>query len=637
MKIFYQLTLGFLLVSLLVGVVAYFGITTTDSISNAYNPVGVRIIPTINALDDLKFAGLRIVSSTHETITVLSENKTGGTQSEIESNQITSGTKDYYTSFKRYEALVNGYEPDEKQFLENISLAGEKLQKTSSELIELKKQGVSGEEIEGKSNEFEDAELGFLAAVDDALVNENNEFAKKKENLAYAITYGKNITLIISAWTFILAIIIGAYISNSLSKPIVRLKAASVEIGKGNLDTTTDIRSGNEIGDLAHSFNRMAADLKKNNVEITSAKNFLDSILKSMADMLIILEVDKTIKAANPAVFNILGYKENELIGKPVGMILEDKELFIRSEMDNLIKKRYITGLEKTCVSKDGIKIPVYFSGSVMREGSEIHGIVCVAQDIREHKLVEAISLENERLMLASKAKSEFLANMSHELRTPLNVIIGFSELLTQNACGGMKEKQVHYVENIHTSGKHLLSLINDILDLSKVEAGKMELSIEKVSVPEIIIMALDLIKERAAKHNVILEKELDPQLDIIETDSLRLKQILFNLLSNAVKFSKAEGGTITISAKREENMAKFSVSDMGIGMQEEDMDKLFKKFEQLDVSISKSYGGTGLGLAISKKLVEMQGGSIMAESRYGEGSTFTFFLPITQKMDAIK
>jgi signal transduction histidine kinase len=221
---------------------------------------------------------------------------------------------------------------------------------------------------------------------------------------------------------------------------------------------------------------------------------------------------------------------------------------------------------------------------------------------------------------------------MSHELRTPLNAIIGFSELLKRGATGRLNEKQEKFVGNIHVSGNHLLSLISDILDLSKVEAGKIELAPEEFPVGDAINDGLTLIKEKAMKHNVTVKVELDHELDFIEADKLRFKQILFNLLDNAVKFSKPEGGTVTIAAKREKDMARFSVSDTGIGMKEEDLKRVFREFEQLDSGISRKYGGTGLGLAITKKLVELHGGTITVESRYGEGSTFTFILPLKAK-----
>ncbi len=262
--------------------------------------------------------------------------------------------------------------------------------------------------------------------------------------------------------------------------------------------------------------------------------------------------------------------------------------------------------------------------------------IAGTAQDITEQKRAEEIRIENERLASSSKAKGEFLATMSHELRTPMNAIMGFSELMKEGMAGELNEKQKRFVDNVLTSARHLLALINDVLDLSKVEAGKIELVKETISVQDTVEEAITLIKERAAKRNVIINKELDSALEFIEADRLRIKQVLFNLLDNAVKFSKPEGGKVTIKAKREGNVAKFSVSDTGIGIKEENMDKLFHEFEQVSSGISRKYGGTGLGLAISKKLVELHGGKIRAESRFGEGSTFTFEMPIAEKREKL-
>ncbi|MCZ7402563.1 MAG: ATP-binding protein [Candidatus Methanoperedens sp.] len=229
----------------------------------------------------------------------------------------------------------------------------------------------------------------------------------------------------------------------------------------------------------------------------------------------------------------------------------------------------------------------------------------------------------------ANKVKSEFLSTMSHELRTPLNSIIGFSDMMKQKMVGELNQKQEHYIDNILNSSKHLLSLINDILDLSKIESGKIEMNIEKISLPSTINDTLEMIRTTAMKHNINLIKEFDPELEFLEADKQKLKQILFNLLSNAVKFSKPGGGSITITTKKFDQIVQICVSDTGIGIKKEDMGKLFTKFQQIESATYRKYGGTGLGLAISKELVELHGGKIWAESKYGEGSTFIFQVPI--------
>jgi signal transduction histidine kinase len=231
----------------------------------------------------------------------------------------------------------------------------------------------------------------------------------------------------------------------------------------------------------------------------------------------------------------------------------------------------------------------------------------------------------------ANRVKSEFLSTMSHELRTPLNSIIGFSDLLKQKIIGELNQKQEHYVDNILKSSKHLLSLINDILDLSKIESGKIEMNIEKISLPATINDTLEMVRTMAIKHNITIIKEFDPDFEFLDADKQKLKQILFNLLSNAVKFSKAEGGTIKIITKKYDEIALIAVSDTGIGIKKEDMGKLFNKFQQIESATYKKYGGSGLGLAISKELVELHGGMIWAESKYGEGTTFNFKLPLKE------
>ncbi len=243
-----------------------------------------------------------------------------------------------------------------------------------------------------------------------------------------------------------------------------------------------------------------------------------------------------------------------------------------------------------------------------------------------EQKKAEELRLEKERIEYARRVKDEFLANLSHEMRTHLNSIIGFSELL--KTTGALNEKQQHFVGNILNSGNLQLAIIRDLLDLSKIETGKMELIFEKMAVPDIIEESLAPLKETAEKQKVTLRKELDPALEFIEADRHVVKQVLHNLLSNAVKFSKEEGGFVTITTRKEDDSASFSVKDTGIGIREEDLGRVFNQFPHIDTGAQKS-NGTGLGLALSKQFVELHGGKIRAESRLGEGSTFTFMLPL--------
>ena len=226
----------------------------------------------------------------------------------------------------------------------------------------------------------------------------------------------------------------------------------------------------------------------------------------------------------------------------------------------------------------------------------------------------------------ASRHKSEFLANMSHELRTPLNAIIGFSQVLRDEMVGPVNEKQAEYLDDITSSGNHLLSLINDVLDLSKVEAGQIELDVHPFSLREALERGVVMVRERATEDGVRVGFEADPDVDVVDGDERRIKQVIFNLLSNAVKFTPT-GGEVDVSTMRVNGEVRVSVADTGPGIAPEDRERIFEEFQQTEVGVEQ-HEGTGLGLALCKKFVELHGGRIWLESELGGGSTFTFALP---------
>ena len=245
----------------------------------------------------------------------------------------------------------------------------------------------------------------------------------------------------------------------------------------------------------------------------------------------------------------------------------------------------------------------------------------------RTKQLEEAVGVAEA----SNRAKSDFLASMSHELRTPLNAIIGFSQVLHEKYFGDLNEKQSEYVADIVDSGKHLLSLINDILDLSKIEAGKMELDVSEVKISELLQNSLVMIKEKALAHSLSLDLQIAENINgtKIKGDERRLKQVMFNLLSNSAKFTP-DGGAITIEARMEEKELEISVSDTGIGMTPQEQKKLFEAFYQASGGIKGKTPGTGLGLAITKSIIEKHGGKIWMESEgTNKGSKFTFTLPL--------
>ncbi|WP_141733878.1 response regulator [Oligoflexus tunisiensis] len=234
----------------------------------------------------------------------------------------------------------------------------------------------------------------------------------------------------------------------------------------------------------------------------------------------------------------------------------------------------------------------------------------------------------NQRVQEANRLKSEFLANMSHELRTPLNAIIGFAELMHDGKVGSVTEQQKEYLGDILTSGRHLLTLINDVLDLSKVEAGKMDFRPEKTNLAVVVREITDIVRELAAKKRILIETDIDASLTELFLDPAKLKQVLYNYLSNAIKFTGAEGRVTVRARPEEEGKFRVEVEDTGIGIEPKDLDRLFVEFQQLDSSSEKQYPGTGLGLALTKKIVVAQGGHVGVRSVPGQGSIFFMVLP---------
>ena len=376
------------------------------------------------------------------------------------------------------------------------------------------------------------------------------------------------------------------------------------------------------------------------------------SLIESNIDALMTTDPRGIITDVNKQMEALTGCTRDELIGAPFRNYFTDSS---RAEagINRVLAEGKVKNYELTARARDGTLTVVSYNATTFHDRDRrLQGVFAAARDMTELKLFEqTLQQKNVELEDASRMKSEFLANMSHELRTPLNAIIGFSEVLVDGLIGEMTDQQRGFIGDIFSSGKHLLSLINDILDLSKVEAGKMMLDLEMAEVSGLFANSLSIIREKAASRHITLAMDASPELGSVSVDGRKVKQIVYNLLSNAVKFT-SDGGSVELKAIRvprekvgkytrsglgrnfplaESDFAEFlqiSVEDSGIGITPEGIERLFKPFSQIDSGLARKFEGTGLGLAMVKLLAELHGGSVAVESAVGEGSCFTVWLP---------
>ena len=495
-------------------------------------------------------------------------------------------------------------------------------------------------------------------------------------------------TLALLALGIILAIGASVLLARRMVRPIQALQAGAARIAGGELGHRIEVKSADELAALAGEFNRMTVHLQESYATLeqrvedrtralsesleqqTATAEILRVISGSPTDIQPVLEIvaqnaarvcgasdavirrvegDVMTHAAHfgtvpmTAVPDVRPITRDSVSGRA---ILEQRTIHLSGLLDPEFAREYPEGalLQQQAGYRTIVATPL------LREGTAVGVIMIRRMDPdpftdKQLALLQTfadqavIAIENVRLFtelqdrtaqlqVANRHKDEFLANMSHELRTPLNAIIGFSEVMIERMFGDINEKQEEYLNDILSSGRHLLSLINDILDLSKIEAGKMELDVADFNLAVAIDNALTLVHERASRRGLVLTQDVDTRIGDFRGDERKVKQVLLNLLSNAIKFTP-EGGRIEVRAVLKGDVVEISVADSGVGIAQEDQEAVFEEFRQVGTDVARKHEGTGLGLALTRRFVELHGGNIWLESEVGVGSTFTFALPV--------
>jgi signal transduction histidine kinase len=485
-----------------------------------------------------------------------------------------------------------------------------------------------------------------------------------------------------------LSVLASLILARRMVKPIQALQAGAARIGAGELGHRIDVKTGDELETLADQFNRTAAQLQESYANLEQkVEERTRELTEALEQLRVLGEVSRTISSTldlETVLTHIVAYAV-QLSGTDGGAIYEyeeaTREFHVRAT--HLMEEELIESLRAhpmhlgdgavgaAAIARAPVQVPdilperayqgplrdimvqagfrALLAVPLLREDGIVGGLVVrrrapgefpaeMVDLLRTFANQSALAIQNARLFreiadksaqleVANRHKSEFLANMSHELRTPLNAVIGFSEVLLAEMFGTLNDKQSEYLQDILSSGRHLLSLINDILDLSKIEAGRMELELGPFDLALALENALTLVRERASRHGIGLHLTVDPDLGAIVGDERKIKQVLVNLLSNAVKFTP-EGGKVAVRAARAAGAVEISVSDTGIGIAPGDQGAIFEEFRQVGSDYAHKREGTGLGLALARRFVELHGGQLRVESELGKGSTFTFSVP---------
>ncbi len=462
--------------------------------------------------------------------------------------------------------------------------------------------------------------LRALADRESREMRDEADAVKQISSIAYTVG------LVLALLMFLVAFIVSRRSGERITAPVVRLTRVAERLRAGEQVEDVVVEADDEIGSLATTFNQMRAALE------AKEREFRLAVEASPAGILMVSD-DGTILLVNQRIEQLFGYTRDELLGEPVHKLLPPalsaqhadhlQTFFTAPGQREMGPHRELSGQRA-----DGSLFPIEVALNPI-ERPEGRAVLASVADVTAHReFANQIRAARDAAEHSNRAKSEFLANMSHELRTPLNSIIGFSKILLKNKNGALEERQLSHLQRVHKNGVHLLGLVNDVLDLSKIEAGQLEYIIEVVDVRELVDGVVAELQGRAATAEISLQTVLPDGALVALLDPMRMKQVLINLVGNALKFTDEGGVTVHVIVDADTaRPAAIEVRDTGIGIPADKLEHVFGAFQQADASTSREYGGTGLGLAISRRLCANMGCAIEVESVVGKGSTFRIAL----------
>ena len=443
----------------------------------------------------------------------------------------------------------------------------------------------------------------------------------------------------VAALSVIAMIFLVQLVARRVTEPVAHFTSVTAEVAAENyrradeLDATA--RRVDELGQLARGFQTMVREvstretrLKQAEEQLARSEMYFRSLIESTSDVVAIFDARGTVLYASPSCERVLGLPPGNYVGSNGFSAFASADSAVgRAALSQVVAAGGLRRLELKAPHRDGSTHIVEATLHNLLDNPAVAGVVVNLRDVTERKQMEGLTMEKDAAQAANQAKSSFLASMSHELRTPLNAIIGYSEMLAEEAEADGLDTMTTDLNKIRSAGKHLLELINAVLDISKIEAGKMELYLETFAVDKMMQDVAAIIQPLAQKNGNKLVVSYAGDLGKMKADMTKVRQTLFNLLSNACKFT--EKGQVVLSAERHRDTFEFRVTDTGIGMTPEQVSRLFQAFAQADSSISGKFGGTGLGLVISQRFCQMMGGDIRLESAPGKGTSFFVILPV--------